>query len=320
MSNHIKIFIYSLLTVCIPCNAFIYRIDILQPTHNKDQYVLCLSDFHDKNHPTTRAQQAYINNLLDRLVKKNAYVLVEDLSSPNTKSGITGCGSFSVDSRGGILGGLSATCQEKQIPVENIEYRFCRVAAFGPVLNNPKKSPTTLDSTNKITIDTIYTEVKNALARVQLFRDGPDLQKHYDKNTDHVLNELKQLQLNSKSRINIANYLIEQTTPVMRPDALKRLLTFDSGLLDMNFVHGVLQARDKNIILIIAGGAHINNVCEILEKIGYKRIYNTPVAYVQERNLSGCIGSRIIDENYCVKPQAANLDEINKFIDLKTTN
>src|SRR5438067_12099514 len=154
MNNRPKIFMYSILMIYLPCCAFIYRIDILQPTNSKDQYILCLSDFHDKTHPATHPQQKYLDSLLDQLVKKNAYVLVEDLSSPNTKSGITGCGSFSVDSRGGILGGLTNTCKEKQIPVENVEYRFCRVAAFGPVLNNPNKSPSSLESTHKITVDT----------------------------------------------------------------------------------------------------------------------------------------------------------------------
>jgi hypothetical protein len=320
ISNCIKIFMYSLLVICIPCHAFIYRIDILQPTNNKEQYILCLSDFHDKTHPATHPQQKYLDTLLDQLVKKNAYVLVEDLSSPNTKSGATGCGSFSVDSRGGILGGLSATCKQKQIPVENVEYRFCRVAAFGPVLNNPNKSPNSLESANKITVDAIVTEIKQAIARVQLFRDGPNLQKHYDQSINTIFNDLTQLQLTDKLRVKVADYLTQQTTSQTRPDALKRLLTFDSGLLDMSFVHAIVQAHDKKIILLVAGGAHINNVCELLEKIGYKRIYNTPVAYIKEHNLNGCIGSRIIDENYCVKPEAVNLDEVNQFIDLKPTN
>lgn len=320
MSNSIKIFMYSLLAIWIPCHAFIYRIDILQPTNNKDQFILCLSDFHDKTHPETHPQQKYLDNLLDQLVAKNAYVLVEDLSSPNTKSGVSGCGSFSVDSRGGILGGLSATCKQKQIPVENVEYRFCRVAAFGPVLNNPNKSPNSLESTNKITIGEIVAEIKQAIARIQLFRDGDDLQKHYDQNIHSVLNEVKDLELNDKPHVLVADYLKQQTTSRLRPDLLKQLLTFDSELLDMKFVHAIVQAQDKKIILVIAGGAHINKVSELLEKIGYKRIYNTPVAYIKEHNLNGCIGSRIINDNYCVKPQAVNLDEINQFIDLKPTN
>jgi len=265
-------------------------------------------------HPETSTQRAYLDNLLDQLAKKNAYVLVEDLSSPNTMSGLTGCGNFSVDSRGGILGGLSTTCQQKQIPVENVEYRFCRVAGFGPVLNNPNKSPSTLDSANKITIDAIHTEIKQAITRVQSFPNDLNVQKYYNQSADNVLNELKRLNLNNKTDINIANYLMQKTTPLMRPDLLKRLLTFDSELMDMIFVNAVLQAKNKNIILIIAGGAHINNVCELLEKIGYKRIFNTPVSYVQEHNLNGCIGSRIIDENYCIKPQAVNLDQIDQFI------
>ena len=319
MKNLIKICIYSLLT-CAPCHAFIYRIDALRPIHNQHPLILCLSDFHDKTHPETHPQQKYVDNLLDQLVKKNAYVLVEDLSSPNTNTGITGCGNFSVDSRGGILGGLSTTCKQKNIPVENVEYRFCRVAAFGPVLNHPNLSPTSLDSANKISIDAIYAEIKHAIERVQSFRDDPDLQKQYAQAIKHVLDELIDLHLQGKSHTSIASYLTQQTTPVMRPDALKRLLTFDSGLLDMNFVHGVLQARDKNIIVIIAGGAHVNNVCELLEKNGYKRVYNTPVAYVQDHNLNSCIGSRIIDENYCVKPQAVDLHAIDQFIDTTPTN
>lgn len=317
MNNRIKICMYNLLTIFLPSHTFIYRIDIMQPTNNKDQYIVCLSDFHDKSHPATHPQQKYLDNLLDQLVKKNAYVLVEDLSSPNTQSGLSGCGSFSVDSRGGILGGLSGTCKQKQIPAENVEYRFCRVAAFGPVLNNPNKSPNSLESARKITVDEIVSEIKQAIARIQLFRDGDYLQKYYDQNIDSVLNELTQLQLHNKPRANVADYLAQQTTSHRRSDLLKQLLTFDSELLDMKFIHGIVQAQDKKIILLVAGGAHVNKVCELLEKIGYKKIYNTPVAYIKEHNLNGCIGSRIIDENYCVKPEAVDLDVIHTFIDLK---
>jgi len=315
MHHLIKTVIYSLLATCTPCHTFIYRIDALRPIDKQQPLVMCLSDFHDKTHPETHPQQAYVNNLLNQLVKKNAYVLVEDLSSPNTQTGLTGCGSFSVDSRGGILGGLSATCKQKNIPVENVEYRFCRVAAFGPVLNHPNQSLNSLESAKRINIDAIYAEIKQAIERIQQFSDGPDLQKQYAQAIDHVLNELIDLHLSGKSHASIADYLTQQTNSVVRPNTLKRLLTFDSGLLDMSFVHGVLQAHDKNIIVIIAGGAHISNVCELLEKNGYKRIYNTPVAYIQEHNLNGCIGSRIIDENYCVKPQAVDLHAIDQFID-----
>ena len=98
------------------------------------------------------------------------------------------------------------------------------------------------------------------------------------------------------------------------------MLTFDSGLLDICFVHGVLQAKDKEVVLIVAGGAHINNVCELLQTNGYKSIYNTPAAYIREHNLNGCIGSRIIDENYCIKPEAVDLHPIDKYIDVIPTN
>lgn len=308
-----KIFIYGLLSTSIPSHSFIYRIDVLQAL-NHNQYVLCLSDFHDKRHSATRPQQEYLENLLNTLTKKNAYVLVEDLSSPNTATGLAGCGNFSVDSRGGILGGLSTKCKQKKIPVDNVEYRFCRVAAFGPVLNNPNRPPSSLESANKINIDAIRTEIQQAIGLVQLFKDGPNLEKYYNQNTDLILSELTRLNLNNRSHVNIANYLAPQTTPTMRSDTLKRLLTFDSGLLDISFVHKVLQAHDKNIILIVAGGAHIEKVCEVLEKNGYKRIHSTPTSYVQEHNLTGCIGSRIIDENYCIKPQAVDLHELDQFI------
>jgi rhodanese-related sulfurtransferase len=315
MNNARKIFIYSLLFAYMPSQNYIYRIDILKPTTKESPLILCLSDFHDKTHPETGPQQVYLDKLLDQLAEKNTFVIVEDLSSPNTKTGLTGCGNYSIDSRGGILGGLSTTCKQKNIPVENVEYRFCRVAAFGPILNNLSKSPNSLDSANKINIGTIYREIKRAIERIQTFQDGSAIQKYYNQNINQVLNELTRLQVQGTSQLSIAEYLQKNSTPQMRLETLKKLLTFDSGLLDTSFVHAVLQSHDKDIILIVAGGAHINNVCELLEKNGYRRIYNTPVGYFQERNLDGCIGSRIIDENYCVKPKATDLRALDKFIE-----
>jgi hypothetical protein len=330
MNTFLRIAVGNFLIMNIACHSFIYRMDVLDKQQSPisqnidildknqpipfNQLILGLSDFHDKTHPATHAQQAYIDGILDRLKHIKALVLVEDLSSPNTATGLIGCGSFSVDSRGGILGGLSTKCKEKGIPVQNIEFRFCRVAAFGPVLNHLNKAPNTLEPANKITINTIYKEIQQAIAHIQLFSDGPNVQKYYNEYIDEVLKELNQLHLNNTSTINIADYITQQAPSFTRLDTLRRLLTFDSSLLDMNFVHAILQASDKQIILIVAGGAHINNVCELLEKIGYKRVYNTPVSYVQEHNLNECIGSRIIDETYCVKPEATDLKTIDQFI------
>lgn len=318
MYSHIKIFIGSLLCIELLCHAFIYHIDILRqwkPMYNHYQYILCLSDFHDKSHPETDHQLTYLKRLLNTLAHKNIYVLVEDLSSPNTITGLAGCGNFSIDSRGGILGGFSATCKNKGIPVDNVEYRFCRVAAFGPVLNNLTKPLNSLPPAHTITMNAIQTEIEHTIQRIQSFHDGPIIQHYYDINTEQVRNELTRLHIDTQSQKTIANYLTQQAPPMIRQNSLKHLLTFDSSLLDIQFVHLVIQAQDKNIIVIIAGGAHITNVCELLQKIDYEHLYKSPLTYTHEHNLSGCIGSRIVDENYCVKPQAADLHEIDQFID-----
>jgi hypothetical protein len=73
--------------------------------------------------------------------------------------------------------------------------------------------------------------------------------------------------------MSIAQYL-QCYSDADRLQLLKKLLTFDSILFDLDLVHTITNS-DTTTIVVIAGGMHIENMCSMLEKIGYVHINKT---------------------------------------------
>lgn len=259
--------------IWMPIQAFIFEVHSIKKNNNTvggPEWVIGLSDLHDKKHPGTQDQKKHILNFLTRLPKGQVKVLTEDLSSCGS-FGRKQCGNFYINSRGGILGGFTQECQMRGIDVDNHEFRYCRVSSLGPVINNACSDAVTYPSTSRINIATLYNEVKEELDHIRQFDDGTLLKKMYQSTlhkTEQFLNNSSITDCNTES---VASYLKKYSCPLKYTDLVCRLLTFDSELLDCKLIHAIKQEKRKKYIVVIAGGAHVKRVCDLLVQDGYTR-------------------------------------------------
>lgn len=298
-------------------SAFIYEVKMLRKwdaARNRYHYFIGYSDFHDKKHEANKQQLATIKQVLASCDNQDTAVFLEDLSSP-AADGRVGCGDFYVNSRGGVLGGLTQVCKNMKLTTDNIEYRYCRVASLGPVLNNLEQSPRNFNSVREISVGQLGQEVDREIDAIASYDDGPALNALYQEKLRTVAHEREKLVLNADSTHSVADYVEQSSDSAGRLSFLMDAFTFDSELLDFKLVHGILHATDKSRVVAFAGGAHISRASDLLQKYaGYELVYETDVEFANEYDLQRCLGSNIIEGKYCVRPTPLNINLFSKII------
>ena len=295
-------------------HGFIYEIKAAGINKGRQgQVVIGCSDYHDKVHPISCDQRKKIESLFKGCNPASILVLVEDLSSKNN-CGTFACQSFYVSNQKGILAGLTQSCVDCGLPVQNLEYRYCRVTSLGPVLNQCSAPINSFISTATISVAHLLEEVQNIIDEVRAYHDGALLQKMYHLEIERVIARAHEMQLPAYSSSTVAQYLERITGPDRRIDFLKRLLTFDSTLLDLRLVHHIVNASQVPTIVVFAGGTHITNLFRKLDILGYKPLPSTKLSYMRERDIGKCVGANIIDGLFCVKPQPVDLGLLERYL------
>ncbi len=315
MKKEFSAFLFFIV-MSIPCMSypFIYKIVVLRTLNpgQKPHYIIAASDFHDKSHTANIVQRNTVETLLARCNKDTTRVLVEDISSSGS-GGRRSCGNFIIQSKGSLLGGLAHDCRLMGLDVNNVEYRYCRVASLGPILRNPQACLFDLVPVARIPIAALLNEVTATMNEIQSYNDGKVLNAYYRKNIKKVMPAIDALRLPIHAQKSVASYFDIQKPSVDQSLLLKTLLIFDSSLLDVKFVHDVINTH-KNIVIIFAGGAHIDGVCTMLNKIGYKPIYNKTSSVMHEYNLKNCLGSHIVNGSFCIKPQPLDVTVLKELL------
>ena len=301
-----RIVVILFLVAQMPCaSAFIYDLTLLKgvnPHTGKKQLFLGCSDYHDKSHALTNAQLAAIEQKLAECNPRTTHVYTEDLSS-RSSDGKSGCGRFAVKSQGGILGGLTGKCQSLGLAIDNIEYRFCRVAAISPVLNNLEANLFSFPSVSNTQIADLVNEIEQVMREVRSYNDGAALNNYYVRSLQEISQQLGELGLAHNSALSVAQFLNSRVSVSDRMHMLKLLLTFDSVLLDLKLVHRIVHS-DSNVIAF-TGGSHIERVADVLEEIlGFKQMQPSKKQMVREYDPQKCIGTTMVHGKYCVKPAA----------------
>lgn len=294
--------------------GFIYQVHILRKSASdleQPTYFIGLSDFHDKTHEITQEQLISINRLLEQFDKDSIKIILEDLSSAGC-NGKFSCGQFLINSRGGILGGLAKVYRDQGHMVENVEYRYCRVSSLSPVLNNLTLACDQFPSTRTIAMNQLIAEIQEMIQEIQHYQDDPILVSAYKKGIKEVAKELKRLRMMQNTALPVADYLTLYQEKQKKLNLLKKLLTFDNTLIDFKMAHCAVTSPQTNVIAI-AGGSHITRVVELLQKVGYESVYSSQLSYEKEMNLNNCLGSQIINDSYCLKPEPMNLDHLPEF-------
>lgn len=263
-----------------PLYTFIYQVIVLErinPASGKKQRFIGLSDFHDKKNSANTAQLLCIKDFLHKQDKATSKIILEDLSSSSKAVTNSGCRRFQINSRGGILGGLAQSCSRKGLQVDNVEYRYCRVAALGPLLNNEHKKIHDFPSTCGLMVGDIVDEINTAIADIVKYRKCCAVLKAYrEKILKKIHPHMKELNLMKEPKRSMADYVHQGCLTNNRLQLLKRLLIFDSALLDLKLAQSILDADECDTIIAVTGGSHIARVQEILQSAGYTPIYSNP--------------------------------------------
>src|SRR5579885_1096370 len=324
MKQKLFVVAYYIATFIIPINAFIYESKVMRiwvPEQNEYHYFIGCSDFHDHTHPLTQLQRETIEKILAQAIhKSDIKVLVEDLSYPSY-DGRYACGRFFLGPKGGILSGLAQFCKNNGLDVDNVEYRFCRVVALGPVMdqvhNNEQLCNDKLPSTCNTQISMLHQEVDALITEIRSFDDGQPLNNYYAQCTKSVENRCNEIHITKQSQMSAADYIASHTTDLQRIGQLNYLLTFDSGLVEAHLIHKIVTAKDKKTVIAFAGGTHIAAVSSLLATIGYETVYECKTNLIKEYSLNNCSGSSVLQDthgSYCLRPSAISLDFLSGYI------
>lgn len=319
MKRFILFILAQVILVPHVATAYIYDTQVVRkwsPQLNDYQYIIGLCDYHDRMHPENKIQRAQLESMLSKSDKENMRVVVEDLSCRGDGCNQAFCSNFVVNTRGGILGGLAEFCTQQGIPVANMEYRYCRVAAIGPMLRHAHAPLDEFKAIHEVSVNTLVDEIQNEVTDVATFAaTDKRLQTWYAQSIQAIEDGLKRLHLQSHKDMTLAQYLDMHSRPEKRFLLLNELLTFDSILLDLKLVHAIANMHDKRIIVVVAGGTHINRMNDALKTLGFKQDKGTSVSYKREHDLQKCLGANVVDGSFCLKPQPVEiLPTMHKYL------
>lgn len=265
-------------------HAYIYDIRILErpfPGLAKKQYVIGFCDFHNRSLSRVVAEQ---RSMLERLCKKAnnkaLHFFVEDLSSPNTE-GTFSCVRYRADTRGGFLGGITDFLRKHHCKVDNLEFRYCRVASLGLSLAG-STSPQALKMLDVIQIGQFVDETQKILNKNNSYKDSA-LASWNTKQVNLVKNAMQHLALEQHREHSVREYLDfrGETSPSKRVSLLEELVSYDSPLFDVMLAHALFNDHDHDTLVVLAGGTHVQETFNILAQQGFKRIS------VEQRKLAG---------------------------------
>lgn len=273
-----KSLFYFFIVYLAQLDAYIYYATVLRkwdPSRHRFHYVIGLGDFHCKHHSANGKHKQELIDVLAEIQPSRMRILTEDLSVANDL-GRKGARGFSVNSRGGFLGGLTDIFREMGIEAHNLEYRYARVCSLGPILNNPESDPIYLEPAQKILVADLKDEIRLEIDRIRSYEDGPVIDEWYRTGILDIEKKSESLK-RSADAVSVASFL--KNCKGAKMAIVRKLLTFDAPLLDMKIVHEIVGHPEVPYTCVIAGGSHIERAEELLDKIGYQRIYR---AYSQE--------------------------------------
>ena len=221
------------------------------------------------------------------------------------------CCNFAINAYGGVLGTLADIARLQSVDVDNVEYRFCRVAGIGPLLNNPQSRPYEFASAVSIKMDSLYKEVSEELERVSRYDDGKRANAWYKPLITEVKKSFNQLKLDPVMKQTVAHYCasIFKNNYVKQ---LEKLCIFDSPLIDIKIMHSILSSPDKSMIIVAAGGSHIEKMNEFLASMGYKKII-VPKSFYHHTNIDTTVSARNKKDMHA-RPPAVNLKVLDEIV------
>lgn len=281
--------IIFVLLVSNSVQGYFYRMHVIDRVIDGNtghkQRIILLGDYHDKKHPANKKHRDYLDALLQKCCLHKSKLIIEDLSSMNN-DGKMFCCHFGINCVEGILGQLAHKARILGICVDNVEFRYCRVASIGPLINNLKADPYSFKSTATITLMALYKEIIDEIEKIAHYEDGMQLNAFYKQVISEVRNIVSKMKLpDVDKKKTVAEYCVQLNARKYRQE-LEKLCIFDSALIDINIMHSI-HSGTFPLVIVVAGGSHIEQVSKLLKKIGCKTIFSAPLhATAQPLDLS----------------------------------
>jgi len=220
------------------------------------------------------------------------------------------CCNFGINSSEGVLAKLADKARSIGIGVDNVEYRYCRVAGIGPLLNNIKASPYSFRSSATIKKLSLYKEVADEIEKIKKYNDGKLLNNYYKRAITAVHAALLKIDFNNKGTV--ADHCKQLQCKQYRQE-LENLCIFDSALIDINIMHAITKYPQAPLIFVIAGGSHIDQVSSMLEHMGYELLFKTS-SCSEGSGLKKVLNSENTASSLDNYPKPIDLSIIEKFI------
>lgn len=275
-----------------------------------EQLVIGVGDYHDKEHPANSDQRIYLESLLKKCRSLKSKLIVEDLSSVNS-DGKGMCCNFSINARGGVLGKLADAARAECIDVDNVEYRFCRVAGVGPLIHGNSRQKNTTSAAS-ISMKVLCSEFLEECSHIHNYNDGTEANRFYKKIVDEVFKAFCRLKIDKDASCSIADYC-SQFYKHNYVKYLERLCIFDSSLIDAKIMHSILISPEKTVIIIAAGGSHIEKVNSLLEVVGYHKIAIPAVTVHSKQIVENSLNAQK-SHSRAYRPLAVNMHVLDQFI------
>jgi hypothetical protein len=268
-----------------------------------------LGDYHLKSHPANKDQRIYIDSLLKRCAGKKVKFIVEDLSSVNNDGRMV-CSNFGINASEGVLGQLANKARALGITVDNVEYRYCRVAGIGPLLSNITANPRSFRSSAMILMTSLYKEIIDEIEKIAKYNDGKVLNNLYKRAISSVNTSLAKMNL--KNEKSVAEYCTQLQRKQYRQE-LEKLCIFDSPLIDMNVMHSIAVSPDIPLIFVCVGGSHGEQVSSMLRKVmGYESLLKTSV--MTKPMVTKALNSGSFSASTELHPEPIDMKIIDQFV------
>ncbi|HSC25255.1 MAG TPA: hypothetical protein VLB80_03515 [Candidatus Babeliales bacterium] len=310
MRNRIYIFGIGLLFSYNISISYSYHLCVVRNvtnTNNNQQLIICVGDYHFKNHPANKSQRIYIESLLQKYSRKSKLV-VEDVGSINNDGRMVCC-NFGINCPNGLLGQLANTARSLGVVVDNVEYRYCRVAGVGPLLNNINVNPHSFRSSATISTLALHKEVSDEIEKIKKYDDGKFLNGLYKRTVAAVHAALLKIDFNKK--LTVADYCLQLPHKDYRIQ-LETLCIFDSALIDMNIMHSIIACSEVPLIFVVAGGSHIEHVSSLLMRMGCDVLFTTTAPSLPA--IRKVLNSGSAADSSDIYPAAIDISIIDKFI------
>jgi hypothetical protein len=145
---------------------------------------------------------------------------------------------------------------------------------MGPLLSNLHANPQSFRSSAAITMLSLYKEVADEIEKIKKYDDGKFPNTLYKRTVTVVHDALSKMRFGEAQQSTVAQYCLPLKSGHYRQELEKRCI-FDSALIDMNIIHSIVSSPKDSCIFVVAGGAHIEQISEVLKRMGYESVLAT---------------------------------------------